>query len=407
MFSLLKSKSVRAWCFFDFGISSYPTLILTFFYGAYYAKEIAENSIVGTSLWGFALSIASIITFLFLSLTLLSGRYLTKKIKTNFFKFFFYLMILFTFGLILFDKNSNQIIPLLFIIISFISFEIVNLFYNVSLYRVSKKDRGALSNLGWASGYLGGLISLLIIFLLLELTRPHGYIILNFSVFLIIGPFVALWTIIFGLFHFRNFKSKSFDRPDIVQLIKNFRSQGLVTFLISYFFFNNAVISIFAFASMFAAFLFKLSESEILFLGIFINLSGIIGCLIFGKYEDKIGSLETVKICIFGLLCLTLILFFTENITFFWLIALSIGFFIGPIQASSRSVLAKKIKSKNQLSAFSVYSMFGSLCSILGPFLVGLTIDLSESIRSGILIIPLFFILSLIPFIKINLKLNA
>ena len=44
-----------------------------------------------------------------------------------------------------------------------------------------------------------------------------------------------------------------------------------------------------------------------------------------------------------------------------------IGFFIGPIQAASRSVIAK-IESKNQLSAFCVYSMFGNICSILGPF---------------------------------------
>ncbi len=407
MFSLLKSKQIKAWCLFDFGISSYPTLILTFFYGAYYAKEIAENNVIGTSLWGFAISTASIISFLFLSLILLSGTYFKKKININFFKFFFYLLFLFTFGLVLFDKNSSDIMPLIFVVISFVSFEIVNLFYNVSLHRVSKTNMGALSNLGWAFGYLGGLLSLLVVYLLLELTKPQGYQILNFSVFLIIGPFVGTWTIIFGLPHLKGFSSKTFDRPNIIALINNFKSHGLINFIISYFFFNNAVISIFAFASMFAAFLFELSESQILFLGIFINLSGVVGCLIFGKYEDKIGSLKTVKICIVSLLTLTSLLFFTNNIILFWCIALSIGFFIGPIQASSRSVLVKKIKSSNQLSAFSLYSMFGSLCSILGPFLVGLTIDISNSIRSGILIIPLFFVLSLLPFIKNNYRANA
>ena len=48
-------------------------------------------------------------------------------------------MIFFTFGLFFFDKGSNQFLPLLFIVISFVSFEIVNLFYNLSLSKIRKK----------------------------------------------------------------------------------------------------------------------------------------------------------------------------------------------------------------------------------------------------------------------------
>ena len=60
---------------------------------------------------------------------------------------------------------------------------------------------------------------------------------------------------------------------------------------------------------MFAAFIFGLSESEIIFLGIFINLSGIIGCLSFGFVEKKLDSMEIVMLCIGALLILTSILF--------------------------------------------------------------------------------------------------
>ncbi len=408
MISLLNSKKVRDWCLFDFGISSYPTLILTFFYGAFYAKKIATNPNVGTSLWGFALSSASIICFLLLSFILIRGKYLFKRINITFFKLFFNLMIFSTFCLVFFDEGSNYLVPLIFIVISFVSFEIINLFYNISLFKVrGKNNEGALSNLGWAFGYLGGLVSLFLVYSFFKLTSYQDYKIFNLSVFIFIGPFVACWAAFFGLFLFKNLKKIYFASPDIFELLKNLKSQGISKFLISYFFFNNAVISIFAFASMIAAFLFGLSESQILFLGVFINLFGIVGCLIVGKFEDKIGSLKTIKICIFGLLILTSVLFFIENLLGFWIIALLIGFFIGPIQASSRSFLVKKIKSNNQMSAFSLYSMFGNLCSILGPFLVGLTIDYSESIRLGVLVIPVFFSLSLIPYIKFNFKVSA
>ena len=402
MFSLLNSKRIRSWCLFDFGISSYPTLILTFFYGAFYAKTISSDPNVGTSLWGFALSAASILCFLLLSFILISGRNFFRNIKIGFFKFFFYLMIFFTFGLFFFDKGSNQFLPLFFIVISFVSFEIVNLFYNLSLSKIRKKNTtGALSNLGWAFGYLGGLASLFVVFMLLKFS-DESFKILNIQVFLLIGPFVALWSALFSAMKEVHFKS-----PNILELIKNIRSRGISNFLISYFFFNNAVVSIFAFASMIAAFIFGLSESEILFLGVSINFFGIIGCLVIGSVEDKIGSLNAVKICISGLLILTLILYFTESYYSFWVIALLVGFFIGPIQASSRSFLVQKINAQNQMAAFSLYSMFGNLCSILGPFLVGLTIQLTDSIRFGIIVIPIFLFLSLIPFLKLYSKFNV
>ena len=407
MFSLLNSKKIRSWCLFDFGISTYPTLILTFFYGAFYAKTISSDPNVGTSLWGFALSAASILCFLLLSFILISGRNFFRNIKIGFFKFFFYLMIFFTFGLFFFDKGSNQFLPLFFIVISFVSFEIVNLFYNLSLSKIRKKNTtGALSNLGWAFGYLGGLASLFLVFMLLKFS-DESFKIFNIKVFLLIGPFVAIWSALYGFSLFNVMKEVHFKSPNILELIKNVRSRGISNFLISYFFFNNAVVSIFAFASMIAAFIFGLSESEILFLGVSINFFGIIGCLVIGSVEDKMGSLNAVKICISGLLILTLILYFTESYYSFWVIALLVGFFIGPIQASSRSFLVQKINAQNQMAAFSLYSMFGNLCSILGPFLVGLTIQLTDSIRFGIIVIPIFLFLSLIPFLKLYSKFNV
>ena len=61
-----------------------------------------------------------------------------------------------------------------------------------------------------------------------------------------------------------------------------------------------------------------------------------------------------------------------------------------------------KVTDENQLSAFCVYSMFGNICSILGPFLVSLVISISSDIRQGLLVIPLFFVISLLPFVKTN-----
>lgn len=408
MLSLLKNKKIATWCFFDFAISAYPTLIITFFYGAFYAKRIAKDPVIGTSLWGYALSSASVLCFLFLGCFLICGRFFFKKISNRFFSFFFYILITFTFSLFVFDENSNQLLPLVFIIITYVSFEFVNLFYNVSLFKVRKKhSEGAISNLGWAFGYLGGLLSLFIVFIFLQKTENQGYELMGFPIFLYIGPFVAIWTLVFGFRHLENPIPMSFKVPNVVQLFDNIKASSLQGFLISYLFFNNAVVAIFAFASMFAAFLFNLSESQILLLGVFINLFGILGCVVLGNYEDKVGSMKIIYLCILSLLVISTTLFFIKSVALFWILALLIGFFVGPIQASSRSLLVKMIRSSNQLSIFTVYSMLGNLCSILGPFVVGLAIDLSGSIRIGLLTIPLFLMLSLLTILFSFRKVNA
>ena len=122
---------------------------------------------------------------------------------------------------------------------------------------------------------------------------------------------------IFGYSHIKNFIHEKFIIPNIVDFLKAVGESKITPFLVSYFFFNNAVISIFAFASMFASFLFGFTESQILFLGVFINLSGIIGCLILGRYEDKIGSERTVLICILSLFISTFFLYFTKGYEIF------------------------------------------------------------------------------------------
>ena len=391
----LKSKKILNWCFFDFGISSYPTLILTFFYGAYYSKYIAHNPTVGTSSWGFAISLASVFSFLIFAFLLVVGKSYFKFISVNFFKVSFYIMGLSSATLIFFDKGSSQILPLIVIIISFISFEIVNFFYNFCLHKVSSRNsQGSVSNLGWGFGYLGGLISILLVFIWIKFSE--GLDLFGVSPLLLVGPFICFWSLIFGRKHFKNFQNERFNIPKITNFFSDVKSKKLTNFLFGYFFFNNAVICIFAFASMFASFLFGLTESEILFLGIFINLFGIFGCYVLGRIDDKFGSLKNVKLCVCFLLICSLLLFFIKSILLFWLLALTIGFFIGPIQASSRSVITKEIDSSNQLSAFALFSIFGNICAILGPFLVGLVIDLTSSIRLGLLVIPIFLLMAII-----------
>ena len=396
MISLLRNRKVRDWCLFDFGISSFPTLILTFFYGAFYAQHIVGNVTEGTGLWGFSVSLASLLAaFIFLSI-LFIGSSIVRSISVKFFILFFWVLVISSCSLFFFNSESNKYSPLVLIIISFIAFEVVNLFYNISLDRVTKTSKGLISNLGWALGYLGGFLALLIVLVTLKIVEGNSET--TSLTLLLVGPFAGLWTLIFGYPHVSSLKRSYFNLPLAKDTFKEFKPSTLGWFVISYFFFNNGVVCIFAFASMFASFLFGLSEIEILLMGIFINLSGILGCLILGIFDDRLGSEKCVLLCIIMLALLSGSLFFVKSTQLFWFIAILIGFFIGPIQASSRSYVSKKVKSASQLAVFSFYAFLGNICSVMGPLAVGLLINITDSIRLGMLIIPLFFIISVIPY---------
>lgn len=397
MIKFLKEKKIRAWCLFDFGISSYPTLILTFFYGAFYAKVIVGDPISGTAYWGFAISSASLFSFLLISFFLIGSKRYSKVISTRFYKLIFYIMIVSISSLVFFKKGSSTVLPLIFVVISYICFEFINLFYNVSLHKISPKNQeSVISNLGWAVGYAGGLLALILLYSLIEYSHIFGLksSYSKFSIFA--GPFVAIWCLAFGMPHFFNFKKEKFPIPSVLDLWNLLKDFKLRYFLFGYFFLNNGVVCIFSFASIIAAFVFNLNELEILYLGVFVNLSGIFGCILFSFLGRKLNSVQTVIISLCALFIFSSLLFFTNSVKLFWIISLSIGFFVGPIQASSRAHLAERLDSKNQLTIFSFYSILGNVCSILGPFLVGFISDFFGSIKLGILIIPTFFLVSII-----------
>ena len=114
---------------------------------------------------------------------------------------------------------------------------------------------------------------------------------------------------------------------------------------------------------MFASFLFGLSESEILLMGVFINLSGILGCLTLGRFDDGLGS-EKCIIMYYNAYFTYWRLVFCHKHPIFLVYSNFNRLFIGPIQASSRSFISKKIKGNNQLSVFSFYSFLGNICSV-------------------------------------------
>ena len=155
-------KKIFNFALYDFANSSFTTIIITFIFATYFAKQIAPDPVMGQSYWGWTIGITG---FFVAIIGPIIGSFADKKNKIVFFvRCFSLLCILFT-GLLWFSKPSQSYILYTLVVVGIANlfYELSLIFYNSLLKDISKnKNLGKSSGFGFALGYVGGIIILLI-----------------------------------------------------------------------------------------------------------------------------------------------------------------------------------------------------------------------------------------------------
>ena len=155
-------KKIINFAFYDFANSAFTTIIITFIFSTYFAKQIAPNPVLGQSYWGWTIGITGILVAI---IGPLLGSVADKKNFTNLFiKLFTVICIILT-SLLWFSKPSEE-----YLIYTLVVVGLANLFYELSLifYNSILKDITKSNNLGkssgfsFALGYIGGILVLII-----------------------------------------------------------------------------------------------------------------------------------------------------------------------------------------------------------------------------------------------------
>jgi MFS family permease len=222
-----------------------------------------------------------------------------SRSKKKFLFFNCYLTVIFT-ALLYFVKAGNVFTGILFFIIANFGFNSGNVFYNALLPDIASRDElGKVSGLGWGIGYIGGLLSLVLI---LPLVNNH----LTRLVF----PTVAVFFGVFALFTF--FLLKEVRKPsqrtnyfktalkrisNSVRNIRHFRE--LLKFIIGYLIYNDGIIIVISFAAIYGATRFGMNQKQLITYFIIANVTSMFGALIFGFVLDKIGAKKTISITLF------------------------------------------------------------------------------------------------------------
>ena len=151
-------KTVFSWSMYDFANQPFTTLVITFIYGTFFTKVIAENEILGTAQWSRAMTITALIVALF---SPIMGAFADKGgYRKVFLMFWTYICIVGSLALY-FPVPGEVTKALFWVVVANLGFEMGGVFCNAYLPDIAPKEKiGRVSGYGWSFGYVGGLLAM-------------------------------------------------------------------------------------------------------------------------------------------------------------------------------------------------------------------------------------------------------
>ena len=404
----MKKGPVIAWSLFDFANSAFTTIIVTFVFAAYFAQGVAADPTTGGSQWSLAMGIAGLI------IAVISPVYGAIADQTGRRKPWLAgvsVVCVIATALLWYVRPDAADAPfaLICVVVATVGFEVGLLFYNAMLPDVAPPAMlGRVSGWAWACGYAGGLISLLIalVFLVQADPVPFGLNKDQAEHVRATAILVAGWFAIFALPLFFMVKEDgggvsigqavSGGLRQLAETFRHARAHGnALRFLIAAMIYSDGVHTVFALGGVYAAVVFGMELGDVILLGIALNVTAGLGALIFAWVDDRIGSKRTISISLMALIVATIAVLFAPTPITFWGAALIMSTFFGPVQAASRTMMARIAPPDMRGEMFGLFSLSGKVTAFAGPALVGLIAAATNNYRLGMAVVPVFLILGL------------
>jgi len=386
-------KKIFNFALYDFANSAFTTIIITFIFSTYFAKQIAPNPVLGQSYWGWTIGITGVVVAL---IGPLLGTIADKKNYTEFFIKIFTIICISLTCLLWFSKPSEKyLIYTLFIVgLANIFYELSLIFYNSTLKKISESNNlGKSSGFSFALGYIGGIIVLIICITIFidNDSLPFGLSKENSENVRATSILVAFWYLIFSMpFLFNLKKTNKNEIEEKINNTKNFKEliwdkglNNIGKFLLARMLYADGLNAIIIMGGIFAVGVFSLEIKDLLVLSVLMNITAFIGAIVGGYANDRFSSKSVIIFSLIGLILSSSIILFLKSKVIFLFFASINGFFIGPVQSASRVFMTKSIDENNQASGFGLFALSGKLTSFIGPLLVSTITYISNSQKIG------------------------
>ena len=402
---MLKSprSQIAVWTLFDFANTSFSVLIVTVGFSLYFKEVIVGGGEYGDFLWGVTMSVSMLLTAA-ISPVLGAASDLSQRKKQYLFAFTI-LSVLCTASMVVLEAGMIVQAMVLFILAN-IGFEGGLVFYDAYLPGLTtERSYGRVSGYGFAMGYVGSLVTLLIAMPLYQ----AGFVQSNLPSIRFSFVIAAIFFLVFSLPLFLFLRDHSRVRKEggsyvregirrVNDTVKHLRQyRNVARFLFAFFLYNDGILSVIAFSSLFAMTSLNFSLQEVLLFFAVVQTTAIVGSILFGILSDHYGPKKTITISLLLWCAIILGSFFVESKAVFYVIGLFAGACLGGTESASRSFMAQLTPKERAAEFFGFYDGFcGKASAVIGTFLFGFISYLTGSERLAVLSIGIFFLVGLV-----------
>jgi len=426
-------KRIWGWYFFDWASQPYNTLLLTFIFGPYVNDLLGDGSAAQTA-WGYGVGIAGLL--IAVGSPWLGAVADRAGGRMGFIWLFSLMYVLGAWGLwYAAPGDYNLILILLSFGIGLIGMEFATTFTNAMMPDLCEPgDIGRISGNGFAFGYLGGFLAL-VLMLALFAEGPGGKTLIGISPLFgldpaaregtrAVGPFSAIWYVLFMVPFFLWVREPRLPGrlsipqavrqagPDLVASLRALPgNRSLLAYLLSSMFYRDALNGMYAFGGIYAAGVLGWTVVDVGKFGILAIVTGALFSWLGGRADARFGPKPVIAVNVLVLTLVAVAVVYVSRTSVFgmavaegsrlpditfYLIGAVIGAAGGSLQAASRTMMVRQADPARITEAFGLYALAGKATSFMAPLGIAVVTGLTGSQQLGIIPLVVLFAVGLI-----------
>lgn len=389
---MFANRSTFAWCLYDTGHCAFATVVMAVVLPVYYQNVVTAGGEWALSSWGYASSIALLLSALIAPVagTYADGRPLKKKFLLTFAA----LGISASAALAL-SGRGTWLYTLSCMVLGTVGLSVASVCYDALLTFVAPPEMiDRVSMLGYGIGYLGSGVLLAFDMIFIARFGELGVKMSFLSVALWWAAAAAVLTAWvpeppasgnapFGMR--QTLRALAHSWTELKQYPEALR------FMVSFWLYNDGIGTIIRMAAVFGAGL-GIPQNHLAGAMLATQFVGVPFALVFARLAEKFGSKRAVMISLFWYTLITVGAMFITKSWHFWLMAIATGMVQGGAQAISRSIYASMLPAGRSGHFFGLYNVSSKFAGIIGPALCGFTAQATGSLRLAVGVIALNFI---------------
>jgi len=436
-------KRIWGWMMFDWASQPYNTLLLTFIFGPYFAEIVIDRLIAqglsdtaaraqAQAYWGYGLTSAGL-TIAVLA-PVLGAIADSRERRMPWIRVFSAFYVIGAASVWWAHPTEFDLLWLLiFFAIGLIGMEFATIFTNALLPSLGPKQQiGAISGSGWAWGYVGGVVSLIVMLLLLA-ENDAGVTFLGNAPILgldpetregtrSVGPLTAIWYVLFMIPFFlwvREPRAAARPGVTVAQGLRDLwgtlrrlpENVSMSAYLGSSMFYRDALNGMYTFGGIYALGILGWTVVDIGVFGIIAAITGAIFAWVGGQADRAFGPKPVITASILVLSSVAVVIVTISQTSVlgmtvpqgstlpdiaFYICGSLIGAAGGALQSASRTMMVRQADPARMTEAFGLYALAGKATTFLAPALIAVTTDLTGSQRLGVTPLIGLFLLGLI-----------